>query len=117
MGRFYELRKSLSDKQWFRFAAERLLGNRWAEALLIAGSIPFWLGLIGEGIEISPWLRVLGGLAYGALALRELALGLDVYEEQSKRHFWNFGLELALLAFLLLASRFGMLEKAAALLF
>lgn len=111
-----EFRKNLSEKRWFRLAAEGVFGRKWLALFLGLASLLFLLPLAAPEAKIPGALQALGGASYLLLLLGQLILGLDVYEEESRRHLGNFFFELALLVLLLLAGRFGMLEQAAAFL-
>lgn len=115
--KFDGFRRRLSEKPWFRLAAEGVFGRKWLTLLLGLLSLLFLLPLAAPEIKVPGALQALGGVSYLLLLPGQLILGLDVYEEESRRHLGNFFFELALLVLLLLAGRFGMLEQAAAFLF
>ena len=111
-----EFRKNLSEKRWFRLAAEGVFGRKWLALFLGLASLLFLLPLAAPETKVPEALQALGGASYLLLLLGQLILGLDVYEEESRRHLGNFFFELALLVLLLLAGWFGVLEQAAAFL-
>ncbi len=67
-----EFRKNLSEKRWFRLAAEGVFGRKWLALFLGLASLLFLLPLAAPETKVPEALQALGGASYLLLLLAEI---------------------------------------------